>query len=74
MRKEWALMHPQRTLFVLLSFGTAAAALTEYAAHAHRYRYFSDGKQGRFSGEASSLPSVRVAMAFPPTTPAVTNG
>jgi hypothetical protein len=27
MRKEWALMHLQRTLFVLLSFGTAAAAL-----------------------------------------------
>jgi hypothetical protein len=27
MRKEWALMPPQRTLFVLLSFGTAAAAL-----------------------------------------------
>jgi hypothetical protein len=50
------------------------SAITDYAAHAHLYRYFSDGKQGRFSGEASSLPSVRVAMAFPPTTPAVTNG
>ena len=49
-------------------------AITEYAAHAHLYRYFSGGKQGRFSGETSSLPSVRVAMAFPPTTPAVTNG
>jgi hypothetical protein len=49
-------------------------AITGHAAHAHLYRYFSDGKQGRFSGEASSLPSVRVAMAFPPTTPTVTNG
>jgi hypothetical protein len=50
------------------------SAITEHNAHAHLYRYFAGGKQGRFSGEASSLPAVRVAMAFPPTTPAVTNG
>jgi hypothetical protein len=49
------------------------AGLTEYAAHAHIYRYYSDGKRGKLSGEASPLPSVRVAIAFPPTTPAVMN-
>jgi hypothetical protein len=47
------------------------SAISDHAAHAHLYRYFADGKQGRFVGEASSLPSVRVAMTFPPTTPAV---
>ena len=46
-------------------------SVTEYAAHAHLYRYFSDGKQGKFSGEASSLPSVRLMRDFPPTTAVV---
>jgi hypothetical protein len=47
-------------------------AIIQQNAHAHLYRYFSGGKQGRFSGEATLLPAIRVAMAFPPTTPAVT--
>ena len=47
-------------------------AIPEPSAHAHLYQYFSGGKQGRFSGEATSLPAIRVAMAFPPTSPAVT--
>ncbi|HUO18120.1 MAG TPA: hypothetical protein VMX38_24310, partial [Verrucomicrobiae bacterium] len=47
-------------------------AITEHTAHAHLYQYFSDGKRGRFSGEATSLPAIRVAMGFPPTSPAVT--
>jgi hypothetical protein len=46
--------------------------IPEPSAHAHLYQYFSGGKQGRFSGEATSLPAIRVAMAFPPTSPAVT--
>ena len=48
-------------------------AITQQNAHANLYRYFSGGKQGRFSGEATLLPAIRVAMAFPPTTPAVTD-
>lgn len=48
-------------------------AITQQNAHAHLYRYFSGGKHGKFSGEATLLPAIRVAMAFPPTTPAVTN-
>lgn len=48
-------------------------SITEQSAHAHLYEYFSGGKQGRFSGEATLLPAIRVAMAFPPTTPAVTS-
>lgn len=50
------------------------SAITGHAAFAHLYRYFSAGRQGRFSGESSLLPSVRVAIAFPPTTPAVMPG
>ena len=46
---------------------------TPQNAHAQLYRYFSGGTQGRFSGEATLLLAIRVAMAFPPTTPAVTN-
>lgn len=46
-------------------------ALVDLAAHAHLYRYFPDGKHGRFLGEASELPAIRVAMEFPPATPAV---
>jgi hypothetical protein len=45
--------------------------ITQHDAYAHFYRYFSGGRQGRFSGEAMSLPAIRVATAFPPTTPAV---
>ncbi|HWR14747.1 MAG TPA: hypothetical protein VN577_07950 [Terriglobales bacterium] len=47
--------------------------ICDQTAHAHLYRYFSEGKQGRFSGEATPLPPVRVAMEFSPTTPAVTS-
>ena len=47
------------------------SAITDLAAYAHLYRYFSGGRQGRFSGDASSLPSIRVAKVFPQPTPAV---
>jgi len=47
------------------------SAITEPAAHAHLYRYFPDGMQGRFSGYAKSLDTIRVARTFPPSTPVV---
>jgi len=46
-------------------------SLVEQEVAAHAYRYFHDGKQGSFSGEASPLPAIRVGQAFPPATPAV---
>ena len=49
------------------------SSIGDRVAQAHLYRYFSGGKQGRFSGEAVPLPAVRVAMDFPPTTPVVTS-
>jgi hypothetical protein len=46
-------------------------AFVDPAVAAHAYRYFPDGKEGAFSGEASALPAIRVAQTFPPTSPAV---
>jgi hypothetical protein len=47
------------------------AAIVEHNAFAHLYRYYPDGKRGRFSGEAEPLPAIRVDMAFPPAAPVV---
>lgn len=42
--------------------------VSAYEAHAHIDQYFPDGMEGKFLGEAGSLPSIRVARNFPPTT------
>lgn len=47
------------------------SGVTGHEAFAHLYRYYLDGKRGRFSGETESLPAMRVGMTFPPAAPAV---
>jgi hypothetical protein len=47
------------------------SGITGHEAFAHLYRYYPDGKRGKFSGETESLPAMRVGMTFPPAAPAV---
>ena len=47
------------------------AAIAEHGAFAHLYRYYPDGKKGRFSGEAKPLPAMRIGATFPPATPVI---
>ena len=46
-------------------------AVTQRGAFAHAYRYFPNGKRDRFSGEAKSLPAIRMDMAFSPDKPVI---
>lgn len=47
------------------------ATLTQQNAFAHAYQYYSEGKRGRFSGEAKPLASLRMDIPFPPAKPVI---